>query len=460
MDAPGSSSVPASLHPKCIPERVGNDDDIRLKRNSTKFKVLAGVALVALMLQSGMLILALFEPPLDYAITVPGAEPIDSEQFLRALAAVSRGDLSRRNHAAVFTNGESFYPAILDAVRQARHAVHLECYIFQRGQVSDRLLDVLIERARAGVEVRLLVDAIGSATVPEHHFDRLLEAGGHAARYHPMKWYTWPRINNRTHREIVVVDGTVGFTGGAAYADHWLVSEPDHPRWRDAMVRIDGEAVTGLQATFAQNWLEATGEMLVAPGHYPHRPGPGHMPAVVVGSSPTAGRSTQARVLFQMLLAKAGSTVHITSPYFLPDESLIGEIGKAVRERRVDVKIIVPGRKTDQEMVRSSSRGLYGKVLETGARIFEYEPTMNHTKSLIVDGVWAVVGSTNMDSRSFGLNDEVNVAILDRGVAARLEEDFAKDLAASREVTMEEWRRRPPRERVQEWIGWLLARQQ
>ncbi|HWQ56214.1 MAG TPA: cardiolipin synthase [Bryobacteraceae bacterium] len=439
---------------------MGSERDSLFNRKTTKFKVLAGVALVALMVQSGMLILALFEPPLDYSITATGSQAIDSEEFLRALAAVSRGDLSRRNQVTVFTNGESFYPAILEAIRQARHSVHLECYIFQRGQVSDRLLDILIERARAGVEVRLLVDAIGSATVPEHHFDQLLEAGGRVSRYHPMKWYTWPRINNRTHREIAVMDGTVGFTGGAAYADHWLVSEPGHPRWRDAMVRFDGEAVTGLQATFAQNWLEATGEMLVEPRYYPNRPGSGTMPAVVVDSSPTAGRSTPARILFQMLLAKAGATVHITSPYFLPDESLIGEIAKAVRERRVDVKIIVPGRKTDQDMVRSSSRGLYGKVLEAGARIFEYEPTMNHTKSLIVDGVWAVVGSTNMDSRSFGLNDEVNVAILDRGVAARLEEDFAKDLTASREVTLEEWQRRPPRERIQEWIGWLLARQQ
>ena len=163
---------------ECRSKTVGSERDSLLNRKTTKFKVLAGVALVALMVQSGMLILALFEPPLDYSITAPGSQAIDSEEFLRTLAAVSRGDLSRRNQATVFTNGESFYPAILQAIRQARHSVHLECYIFQRGQVSDRLLDVLIERARAGVEVRLLVDAIGSATVPEHHFDRLLETGG------------------------------------------------------------------------------------------------------------------------------------------------------------------------------------------------------------------------------------------------------------------------------------------
>ena len=206
--------------------------------------------------------------------------------------------------------------------------------------------------------------------------------------------------------------------------------------------------------------MEATGEMLVQPAYYAYRPGPGETPALVVDSSPTVGRSTQARVLFQTLLAKAASSIRITSPYFLPDDSLIGEIGKAVKERNVDVKIIVPGKKTDQQMVRASSRGLYGKVIGTGARIYEYEPSMNHTKSLIVDGIWAVVGTTNMDSRSFGLNDEINVAMLDRTLAARLEADFDRDLANSREVSLEEWRRRPPREKVQEWISWLLARQQ
>lgn len=439
---------------------MGEKRDILPERNTKRFKLIAAVAMIALMLQSGMLLLALFEPPLPYDIRETGAEPIESEEFLRALAAITRGDLFRRNRVEVFTNGEAFYPAILDAVRAARHSVHIECYIFQDGKVADGLLETLIGRARSGVEVRILADAIGSATVPDNHFDALLAGGGRAARYHPMKWYTWPRVNNRTHREIVVVDGAVGFTGGAGFADHWLISKPDHPRWRDAMVRLEGDAVTGLQATFAQNWMEATGEMLVQPAYYAYRPGPGETPALVVDSSPTAGRSTQARVLFQTLLAKAASSIRITSPYFLPDDSLIGEIGKAVKERNVDVKIIVPGKKTDQQMVRASSRGLYGKVIGTGARIYEYEPSMNHTKSLIVDGIWAVVGTTNMDSRSFGLNDEINVAMLDRTLAARLEADFDRDLANSREVSLEEWRRRPPREKVQEWISWLLARQQ
>lgn len=439
---------------------MGKSPELLRQRKTTRFKLIAAVALIALVLQAGMLLLALFEPPLPYAISDPGPEAIHSEEFLRALTAVSRGDLFRRNRAEVFTNGEAFYPAIVEAVQQARHSVHIECYIFQRGEVTDRLLGALTERARSGVEVRLLMDAIGSATVPEDHFDELTEKGGREARYHRMKWYTWPRVNNRTHREIVVVDGTVAFTGGAGFADQWLRSRPDLPRWRDAMVRIEGDAVAGLQATFAQNWLEATGEMLVHPAYYPYKAGPGEIPVLVVDSSPTAGRSTQARVLFQTLIAKAGVSIHITSPYFLPDDSLIGEIGKAVRERKVDVKIIVPGKKTDQQMVRASSRGLYGKVIGAGARIFEYEPSMNHTKSLIVDGIWAVVGSTNMDSRSFGLNDEINVAMLDRTLAARLEADFTRDLANSREVSLEDWRRRPPQEKVQEWISWLLARQQ
>jgi cardiolipin synthase len=258
----------------------------------------------------------------------------------------------------------------------------------------------------------------------------------------------------------VIVDGTVGFVGGAGFADHWLTGDEEQPRWRDMMVRIEGDAVSGLEGVFAENWLESAGEILMSAAYFPFKAAAGNTTALVVSSSPTAGRSTQARILFQALVASAGRWIHINSPYFLPDDSLMAEIARAIRERNVEVKIVVPGKKIDHMVTRRSSRRKYGELLQAGARIYEYEPSMNHTKSLIIDGLWAVVGSTNMDSRSFGLNDEVNVALVDPEIARRLEQDFQRDLARSTEVNYEKWKGRKTRERIQEWIGALFERQQ
>jgi cardiolipin synthase len=226
------------------------------------------------------------------------------------------------------------------------------------------------------------------------------------------------------------------------------------------MVRVEGEAVMGLQGTFSENWLEAFGELLASPRYFPAQPAAGASTALVISSSPSRGRSTEARILFQSLIAKAARTIHITTPYFLPDESLRNEIAKAIRERGVEVGILVPGNKADHPLTRRSSRQLYGDLLLAGARIFEYEPAMMHAKTLLVDGKWAVVGSTNMDSRSFGINDEVNLAFPDAKLAAYLEQVFVRDVGKSHEIRYEEWKRRPWSEKVWEWFGWLLQYQQ
>lgn len=428
-------------------------------RNATAYKALALVSLAALILQTSLLFIALFAKPLPYTIADPGPAAIDSAEFLRVLSAVTSGGMYENNRVDVLTNGESFYEAELDAIRAAKRFVHLECYIFQQGRVTDRFLQALEERARAGVEVRLVIDAIGSATFPDGRFDRLREAGGRVAWYHPVRWYTWPRLNNRTHREILVVDGTVAFAGGAGFADQWLHDTSGEPRWRDTMVRIEGDAAAGLGATFAENWLEASGDMLVHPRFFPFR-GAGQTGALVVTSSPTTGRSTAARILMQNLVAKAARSIHIATPYFLPDESLRAELVKAIHERGVEVSIIVPGAKSDHLLTRRSSRALYGDLLLAGARIFEYQPSMMHAKILLVDRKFTVVGSTNLDARSFGLNDEVNLALPDAALTERLERDFAGDLAASREIHYQEWERRPVWERAGEWLGWLLEKQQ
>jgi cardiolipin synthase len=424
----------------------------------TTFLVIAVIAIAAL---SFLLFLALFEPGLDYKISTKASASLDSEEFIYQLEALTDAKANRRNCIEVLTNGEVYYEAELAAIRAAKKSVNLEAYIFQKGEVARKFVEALTERARNGVEVRLTLDAIGSFATWDSYVKELREAGGQVAWYHPFRWYTLPRINNRTHREIIVVDGRIGFVGGSGFADHWLKGKKDSPRWRDTMFRVEGDAVSSIQSTFVENWLEASGEILTGEGFFSFNEPEGcETAALIVNSSPSMGRSTRARILYQTLLASAQKQLHITTPYFLPDRSVRAELVRAIRERGVEVKIIVPGHHTDHLLTRRSSRRLFGDLLKAGARIYEYEAAMIHAKTMMIDGLWSVVGSSNLDNRSFGLNDEINLAARDEVLTARLEEDFARDLSESREITYDEWRRRSIFERAHEWLGWLLERQQ
>jgi cardiolipin synthase len=288
----------------------------------------------------------------------------------------------------------------------------------------------------------------------------LKQAGGNFARYHPLRLHRWFVANNRTHREITVIDGSTAFVGGAGFADWWRYGTHDKPRWRDTMVRVQGDAVRGIQGTFVENWLEASGEILDGPAYFPQASSnPGNITAMVVSSTPSSGGSTRSRILFQTLLAAARKSIYITTPYFLPDRSMLDEMIRA-KKRGIAVKVIVPGKHNDHALTRSSGRSAYGGLLKAGAEIYEYETSMIHAKIAIIDGVWSVVGSTNLDNRSFGINDEVNLAILDSAVAEKLTRDFEGDAAQSKRVTLDEWENRSVFERVLEWIGWILERQQ
>jgi cardiolipin synthase len=428
--------------------------------NFTLFLVAAGLGFSFLLLMLG---LALFEPGLPYKMSKRVRSPLDSEEFRRILGALTAAEVHRRNRVEVLTNGEVYYEAELAAIRRARHSVNVEAYIFKTGEIARRFVEALTERARVGAQVNLLIDAIGSLATPRRYFDDLAAAGGRVAFYHAVRWVTLPRINNRTHRELIVIDGEVGFLGGAGVGDHWLKPygrKNEKRRWRDTMFRVEGDAVRDLQSTFAENWLETTGEILSDSGYFPCCEAPGPTTALIVGSAPTAGHSTRSRMLFQTLLASAQRSIHITSPYFLPDRSARGEMIRAIHERGVEVKVVNPGQHTDHLITRRSSRRLYGELLRAGARIYEYQPGMIHTKTMIIDHMWSVVGSTNFDHRSFGLNDEVNLAAYDADLAERLEADFARDLSESRQVTYTEWRQRSFVERSHEWVGRLLERQQ
>ena len=421
-------------------------------------KAMRVIGAIALLIVAGLIALALFEPGLQYK-TGQIADEADQEAFFRMLEALTDSRLQRFNRIEVLTNGENYYPAELDAMRQAKQSIDLEAYIFEKGDITYKVLEVLTERARAGVKVKLVIDGLGSFSTTSSYFDELKRAGGQFGWYHPVRWYTWPRYNNRTHREMTIIDGRIAFIGGAGYADHWWEAKNDKPRWRDTMVRVEGPAVNSLQGTFSENWLESTGQILSDEDYFPQIGAQGSVPAFVVNSSPSKGRSTRARVLFQTLIAAAKKSVYITTPYFLPDDSGLKELRQA-RERGVDVRILTTGPKTDHNLTRYCSRTLYGGLMAKGIHIYEYEPAMMHAKVLIIDGRWSVVGSTNMDNRSFGLNDEVNMAAYDEALAKRLEQDFIHDLDQSREMTVQDMKKRSPWERLEGWFGLLIERQQ
>jgi cardiolipin synthase len=369
--------------------------------------------------------------------------------------------ITRDNSVTVLTNGEQFYNAELDAIAAANTSVDLEAYIFKKGEIAGRFLELLAKKARSGVRVNLLLDAVGSAATFRSYLRPLLDAGGKFAWYHPLWWHTIPAFNNRTHRELLVVDGKVGFIGGAGIADHWYKARGKNPRWRDTMLRVEGGAVEALQATFAENWLESCSELLVGPQYFPQdQPKNGDSEALVVTSTPSAGGASRARILVQLLLSSAQESIHITTPYFLPDSSAREALTRAAKERGVDVRIVVPGHRSDHFQTYHSTQRFYGLLLRAGARIFEYQPAMIHAKIMIIDGQWCVAGSTNFDSRSFSLNDEVNIAVRDRELAQRLAQDFARDVANSREVTYEHWRRRSLLQRLDEVMAMVLERQE
>ncbi len=403
-----------------------------------------------------LILAVLFTPHIPYHIEAE----IDacSDHFLHVLESTCQTHLDEGNHVEILTDGDMFYPTMLEAIRNARETINMECYIFKKGDIGDAFIDALCDRAKAGVRVTIVMDAIGSFGAFRTSKKPLEAAGCRVAAYQPFAWYRLSRLNNRTHRELLVVDGTVAFVGGAGVADWWAKPTRGKPMWRDMMARIEGPVVSDIAGVLAENWVECCGEILTSPETYKGRHKVGSVAAFAVKSSP-ADRSTVSRVLFQTLVEAASAKVRVSTPYFLPDKAFRQAIQRTVT-RGVDMTVIVPGTHTDQRWVRLASRRMYGQMLEAGMRIFEYERGMTHVKTLLVDDLWAVIGTTNLDNRSFEHNDEVNVAIRDAGVSARLMQDFDRDLSGSREITLRDWRRRPLWEKLIGSIAWILERQQ
>jgi len=427
------------------------------------FELWHGALLVSALVLAGLFFLVLAEPGLRYGITDLPPAP-GGHEMLGLVAALADAPVGHATRIELLRDGSAFYPAMLDAIAQARRSVHLEAYVFRPSAVVDRFMAALVERANSGVQVRLVLDAIGSWSLADRNLQALRRAGGHVAWYQPVRWHTLKRFNNRTHRELLIVDGEVGFTGGAGISAWWDEAQGDRPPWRDMMVRLHGPVVSSLQAVFAENWLESSGELLTDAGSFPHcRAEPANQPpgsaAIVVPGTPSAGRATRARMLFQLLIAGARHSIAIQSPYFLPDRSMRAELCRA-RKRGVRVQILVPGRHNNHPIARRASRRRYGELLRAGIEISEYLPGMNHTKLLIVDEAWSVIGTSNFDNRSFGLNDEVNVVLTDAPLAAELGEGFQRDIRSSTPIDLSTWQARPWSERALAMLGVLLERQQ
>jgi cardiolipin synthase len=361
------------------------------------------------------------------------------------------------NRVQALVNGDEIFADMLQAIRGAQKSITFEMYIYWRGTIGDEFTAALAERARAGVKVHVLIDALGSQKIDEAVIERMKEAGARVELYNPVRWHTLARMNNRTHRKIMVVDGRIGYTGGVGIGDEWRGDARNPAEWRDTHFRLEGPAVAQMQAAFMENWIEVTGEVLHGAEYFPELAPAGASGAQFFVSSPGGGGES-AQFLYLMSIAAAGRSIQLSAAYFVPDNNEVRQL-VAARARGVRVQLIVPGGVTDSALVRRASRSTWGELLRAGVEIYEYQPTFFHVKVMTVDGLWVSVGSTNFDTRSFSTNDEANLNIYDRAFAQAQEKIFAADLARSRRVTLEEWEGRPLLERLWEHASGLLSSQ-
>lgn len=382
---------------------------------------------------------------------------IESAEFLPTISGATDTPFLAGNKIEIYNNGDEFYPPMLDAINQARVSVTIEAYIYWAGEIGKKFATALATKCQSGVPVKILLDAVGSASISDEILDTLKSGGCEVRWYHPLQWFSINRINNRTHRKSLIVDGRIGFTGGAGIADHWLgnADNPDH--WRDIQIRLEGPAVAPLQSAFARNWLESTGELISGDTFFPAQQSAGPLSVQSILSSPETGSST-VRIMYYLSIVCARKSILIANPYFIPDQQASKILIEAKR-RGVDVKIMVSGIHNDTKVARYNTTRLYGPLLEAGIEIYEYDQTMLHQKYMVCDGVWSTVGTTNFDSRSFALNDENNVCVYDREFAAKWETIFRNDLPACRRITQEAWRNRGLRTRLGEYLFYLLRSQ-
>ncbi|GLC96968.1 cardiolipin synthase B [Cupriavidus sp. TA19] len=378
-------------------------------------------------------------------------------QFAHELGVLLGPPVVDGNRYRVLRNGDEIFPAMLGAIRGAKKTINFESYIYWSGEIGNEFAQALSERARAGVKVKVLLDAVGSSKIDESAMDIMTSAGVDVRRYHPVRWYTIGKLNNRTHRKVLVVDGAIGFTGGVGIAPEWTGNAQDPDHWRDTHFQVEGPVVGQMQSIFLDNWIKVSGQVPHGPEYFPELPPLGDGRAQMFSSSPTGGSESMA-LMYHLAITAAAQTIDLSAAYFVPDE-LTEKALLAALERGVRLRVIVPGEHIDSETVRAASRRRWGRLLKAGALIAEYAPTMYHCKVLIVDGLLVSVGSTNFDNRSFRLNDEATLNILDAGFAAEQTRIFEEDLKLSHPQTHEQWANRPWTEKLRDRMASLIGSQ-
>ncbi|MFN2384496.1 MAG: phosphatidylserine/phosphatidylglycerophosphate/cardiolipin synthase family protein [Gemmatimonadota bacterium] len=430
----------------------------------TSLAVIGGVATVGV-------IIGLFSTLGRRPVTDKAEDPpeVGSDDFLRAFAGSSGSCSGTGGSARLLNNGDAFFPVILEAIGAAEHSVNFMVYIWEPGRSSDQVIAALIERARAGVEVRVLLDAMGGLRAPDDDFERFRAAGGHVVRYRPARFGKLTRLYKRNHRRAIVIDGRVGFTGGAAVGDKWLGDARNPEEWRDSMVELRGAPAQALQSAFVQLWANTCGEILTGDAFWPDVRASETASDTASDAGDTIERYAHVlsspgsedhplRHAFVLSYLAARETLYITTPYFVPDRST----RRAVMERAragVDVRILLPNNHTDAKPIRLASHRFYEALLRSGVRVYEYQPTMIHTKHAVIDGRWSLLGSPNMDVRSYELNDENVMGLLDVELGAECVRTFLADIEQAIEIDLATWRRRSLFKRILERVASLPAEQ-
>jgi cardiolipin synthase A/B len=413
-------------------------------------KVLVVVAAVV-----GLLLLFAQDPS---TVRLESAVKIEDARFRDYVAAVTASPSSHGDRYEMLLNGDEVYPAMLDAIRGARRRVNFLTYIYSPGEAANQFTEALADAGRRGVEVNVVVDAFGASDIPKEHIEQLENAGVSVGHYRPVRWYSIQESNYRNHRKILVVDGEIGFTGGIGVSDHWLGNARNEKEWRDTQFRMRGPVVRYLEAVFYESLAETLSRVRpeIGPAGDGRPPEPaGDASSVIVSSAPDGGSGGVKR-LYLMTIGAATRTLDITTPYFVLDDSTRWALEQAGR-RGVRIRLLVEGNRTDAKTVKWASRSVYDRLLREGMEIYEYEPTMMHAKTMVVDGAWSVIGSANLDNRSLDMNDEVNIGIADRSLAGALLRTFEDDLRRARRLTLEEWRRRALHEKANEKFWSLLG---
>jgi len=399
------------------------------------------------------------------------APQIDDRHFPPTMELLTRLDLLPGHRAEIFTCGDDTYPRLWEDLRGAQRSITVQMYYANPGEVTDTIQRILIDRARAGVKVLFLRDAFGAGALPKEYLEAMTDAGVEVGNFRPIEWYALEKAYARSHIRVVTVDARVGYTGGFGLDDKWLGDGRTDGHWRDTTVRFEGPAVSELQATFAAGWADATGQLITGETFFAldrfvrgddadddgvAGDGDEGIRAGVLHAAPTIG-STVAERFLALTIGGACERLWITNAYFVPDLDFVALLIHA-EERGTDVRVLVPGSHGDSRTVRYASQETYGPLLRGGVRIFEYQPTMHHAKTLVADSLFAGIGTMNFDNRSMSFNDESMFVAYDRDLNARLAKVFEEDLAYAREITLEEWEHRPLLERMATRCCYALRR--